>query len=153
MHRRIPDRRVLLAPVLGVLLVLAGLLASENADPRARAVSDLSVAAGVAAPAAVSIPSSAPGVRSPGRPTSGPAVVDPGWRLAAFTAGRILPLVERAGAELHRTSAGPGDHLAVGPVAGVQPVSTAVPALPEGTAPTPPRVPSTAFGARAPPLL
>ena len=147
-----PSCRVLLAPVLGVLLVLASRVPSESGGPRGPAVPGLSAASGAAAPAVVSLPSSGPGVRTTGRPATGRAVIDTGAHRVACTAGRIVPLVERAGAAQHRTSPEPGDHHVIGPAAGVPPVFTSGPASPGGTAATPPGAPHTAFGARAPPV-
>ncbi|WP_448612114.1 hypothetical protein [Geodermatophilus sp. URMC 60] len=149
MHRPSARCQVLLAPVLGVLLVLAGLATSEGGGPGASPVPGLRVSSAVAP--AVASSSSGPGVRTTGRPATGRPVIDTGPHPAVPVAGRITPLVERAAPEQHGTPPGLGD-LTIGPAAGVQAVPTAAPAFPEDIAATPPSAPSTAIGARAPPV-
>ena len=113
---------MLLTPLLGVLLVLTGPVPSANGDPRGSAV---------------------PGPS---------AAYDTGSGLTALTAGPVVPLVERAEAEQHRTPPGPGDHPGIGAADGVQLVVPSGPASPGRTAARPPSAPSTASSARAPPV-
>ena len=148
--RRIPGCRLLPALVLGVLLALSGLVPSQNSGPRGSVVAGPSPVSSTAAPGTASAPSG-PGTRTSGRP-AGPAVSDTGSSPAASSAGRIVPLVERAMFEQHRTSPGPGDHQATGPDTGVPPVVPPGPAFPERTAATPPSAPGGALAARAPPV-
>jgi hypothetical protein len=150
--RRIPRRHVLLATVLGSLLVLAGLLPSGDGSTRAGALRGPSTTAGPPAAMPVPLAPTGPGVRAGGRPAPERAVLATGSRLAAFTAGRLAQLVERAGPVQHRTSPGPGDHLAMGPAAGGLVDFALAPASP-GRVPAPaPSTPRAAFGARAPPV-
>jgi hypothetical protein len=148
---RICRRHVLLAAVLGSLLVLAGLLPSGDGSTRAGALRGPSTAAGPAAAMSVPLSPTGPGVRAGGRPAPERAVIDTGSRLAAFTAGRLAQLVERAGPVQHRTFPGPGDHLATRPAAGVLVGFAFGPVSPGRVPALPPSTPRAAFGARAPP--
>lgn len=115
MFARSSSRGVLLTVVVGCLLLFAGAIAPED---RAGASASMLATAGVSgdrqagpwtAPAGVTIP----GPQLAGRLTAGRAVTVTGSRPASPATSGLAQLGDRVDAP-NSTSAGPGDHLAVG---------------------------------------